>query len=59
MHWIDWAIVIGLLVLLTAEALYAKRYMNSVAGFIVASRLCEPPFCRGYLKNNRKNIELI
>ena len=38
MHWIDWAIVIGLLILLTAGALYAKRYMKSVAGFLAAER---------------------
>ena len=38
MHWIDWTIIIGMLVLLTIGTLYAKRYMNSVAGFLAAER---------------------
>ena len=39
MHWIDWSIVIGMLVLLLVIAVYCKRYVRSVADFLAADRL--------------------
>ncbi|MHC4122495.1 MAG: sodium:solute symporter family protein [Planctomycetota bacterium] len=38
MQWIDWSIVIGLLVILIAMAVYAKRYTKGVADFLAANR---------------------
>ncbi len=38
LHWIDWTIVIGLLVFITSLAIYVKRYTRSVAGFLSANR---------------------
>ncbi len=38
MHWIDWVIVIGFIIFLTGMAIYTKRYMKSVAGFLSAER---------------------
>ena len=38
LHWIDWSIVCGLLVFVTALAIYVKRYTKSVADFLSANR---------------------
>ncbi|MFH1614097.1 MAG: sodium:solute symporter [Planctomycetota bacterium] len=38
MNWIDWGIVGGLLVLLTLQALWTRKYMKSVADFLAAGR---------------------
>lgn len=38
MHWIDWSIVAALIAILTAGALYSKKHMKSVAGFLAAER---------------------
>ena len=38
MHYFDWSIVIGLLALMTATAIYTRRYTKSVAGFLAAER---------------------
>ena len=38
MHWIDWSIVGGLLALITAMAVYTRRYTKSVADFLAANR---------------------
>ena len=38
MHWIDWTIVLGVLVFLLLVAGYTKRYNRSVADFMVANR---------------------
>ncbi len=38
MHGIDWAIVGGLLALITAMAIYTRRYTKSVADFLAANR---------------------
>ncbi len=38
MHWIDWTIVLVVLVGTTAMAIFTKRYTQSVADFLVASR---------------------
>ena len=37
-HWIDWTIILGFLVLLTGAALATRRYSRSVADFMVANR---------------------
>lgn len=38
MHVIDWSIVVGLVALLTAGALFTRRYAKSVSGFLAADR---------------------
>lgn len=38
MHWIDWSIVFGLLLLLSITAIFTKRYTRSVADFLAANR---------------------
>ena len=38
MNWIDWAIVLGMLGVLTIVAFFAKRYTRSVADFLAANR---------------------
>lgn len=38
MHWIDWAFMIGIVVLIVGVGLGARRFMNSVADFLVAGR---------------------
>ena len=38
MHWIDWSIVFGLLILLSVMAIFTKRYTKSVADFLAANR---------------------
>lgn len=38
MHWIDWSIVFGLLVILTIMAAFTKRYTRSVSDFLAANR---------------------
>jgi SSS family solute:Na+ symporter len=38
MHWIDWAVVVGLVVFLTWTAIYTKKYTLSVADFLAANR---------------------
>ena len=38
MNWIDWSIVGGLLVLITAAAVYTRHYTKSVADFLAANR---------------------
>jgi len=35
MHWIDWTIVAGFMLILTVVAIVAKRYNKSVADFLV------------------------
>ena len=37
-HWVDWALVIGLLVALVIAALLMRRFATSVAGFLTSSR---------------------
>ena len=38
MHWIDWAILLGLLAFLTVMAIYTKQFLKSVADFLAANR---------------------
>ena len=38
LHPVDWALVGGLLAVLTASAIYTKRYNTSVSGFLAANR---------------------
>ncbi len=38
MHWIDWAIVFGLLLFIVGSAIYTNRYTRSVADFLAANR---------------------
>src|SRR5690606_31597241 len=38
LHWIDWAIVAGLLAVIVAGAVYTKQYTQSVADFLAANR---------------------
>ncbi|OHB54853.1 MAG: hypothetical protein A2Y12_05420 [Planctomycetes bacterium GWF2_42_9] len=42
MHWLDWGIVIALLIFVTVMAIVAKRYTNSVAAFLAADRCAGP-----------------
>lgn len=39
LHWIDWAIIVGLFVFLTWLTLVTKKYVRSVADFLAANRL--------------------
>ena len=38
LHWIDWSIVLGLLVFITVMAIFTKKYTQSVADFLAANR---------------------
>ena len=38
MHWIDWSIIVGLLIVLTTAAILTNRYTKSVADFLAANR---------------------
>ena len=38
LHWIDWAIVLGMLVFIFAVAISTKKYTQSVADFLAANR---------------------
>ena len=38
LHPVDWAIIAGLLLVLTAAALYTRRFAGSVSGFLAAER---------------------
>ncbi len=38
LHWIDWLIVVGLLAVIIAAALYTRSLMQSVADFLAANR---------------------
>jgi SSS family solute:Na+ symporter len=38
LHWIDWAIIIGVFVVLTGVATYTQRYVRGVADFLSANR---------------------
>ena len=38
LHWLDWTIVIGLIVLMTGSVTYFKRYSRSVADYLAANR---------------------
>ncbi len=38
MHWIDWAIVAGLLIVLTIGALRTRKYTRTVSAFLAANR---------------------
>lgn len=38
MHWVNWTIVVGLLVILTSMAAYSRKYTRSVTDFLAANR---------------------
>jgi len=38
MHWMDWTIVLGLLVFVVGSGIYTNRYTRSVADFLAANR---------------------
>lgn len=39
MHWVDWIILIGFIVLISGAAWYTKRFTNSVVDFLSANRV--------------------